>query len=317
MSILILGDLIADINMRVPQLGVVAKDIHRLSYMEVGPGGACNVAIMASRFGLPVGCLGEVGDDGFGLVVSEGLKREGVDIAQLRVTEGARTPVAVVMVDPAGEPAYLGYPGSLQVRSWPADWDALAKNAQALFADGWAEYQETPSMVLHGLELAKGAGALTVFDPGPGNPEVDSAWIKGAVALSRVLLLNREEANRLVGEQDDPGLVKELQALGTEWVVLKLGAEGLVLAYGDQYISVPGFSVEVKDATGAGDCVAGAILYGISNGLDLEKLARLANATGAAKVMKMGTGHNVPTLSEIANVLQFNGFDAAEYLMEK
>ena len=36
----ILGDLIADISMRLPQFPVQAKDIHRLSYLEVGPGKA-------------------------------------------------------------------------------------------------------------------------------------------------------------------------------------------------------------------------------------------------------------------------------------
>ena len=56
----VLGDLIADISMRLPAFPVQARDIHRLSYLEVGPGGACNVAIMAARFGLAVGCLGEI-----------------------------------------------------------------------------------------------------------------------------------------------------------------------------------------------------------------------------------------------------------------
>src|SRR3989337_1035661 len=70
-TILILGDLIADINMRLPKFPVQARDIHRLSYMEVGPGGACNIAIMAARFGLQVSAVGEVGDDGFGLLVPE------------------------------------------------------------------------------------------------------------------------------------------------------------------------------------------------------------------------------------------------------
>jgi len=317
MSVLILGDLIADLSLRVPRLGVQAKDIQRLSYLELGPGGACNVAIMASRFGLQVGCLGEVGDDATGLMVGAGLKREGIDTSQLLVSPGAHTPVAVVMVDPSGEPAYLGYPGSLHLRSWPAAWDVPVQKAEALYADGWAEYKETPSLILRGLELARAAGAFTVFDPGPGNPEVDPAWVKKAAALSRVLLLNREEARRLIGALDDQGLVKQLQDLGPEWVGLKLGAEGLLLAHGKETAAAPGFSVEVKDTTGAGDSVSGAMLYGILNELPIEKMAVLANATGAAKVQKLGTGHNLPALPNIASVLQSNGFDPAEFLPAK
>ncbi len=314
MTVQILGDLIADIGMRLSEFPVQAKDIHRLSYLEVGPGGACNVAIMAARFGLPVGCIGEVGDDGFGRLVRAGLEREGVSTAHLQVTPGARTPVAGVIVDRAGEPAYLGYAGNLHIRRWPAEWNAPVEKADALFADGWAEYKKVPAMVLHGLELARAAGVATFFDPGPGNPDVDSAWIKDAVALSEVLLLNRAEARSLVGDLEDKQLVGALQAMGPEWVVLKRGSQGLILAHGKEQIDAPAFSVEVKDTTGAGDSVTGAIIRGILNGMAIEKLATLACATGAAKVMKLGTGHNLPTLAEIAAVLKSNGMEAAKYL---
>ncbi|MCW5888138.1 MAG: hypothetical protein KIT07_08445, partial [Anaerolineales bacterium] len=144
MKLNILGDLIADIGMRLQKFPVQARDIHRLSYMEVGPGGACNVAIMAARFGVPVGALGEVGDDGFGLVVREGLRREGVDVSQFHVSAEAHTPVAGVIVDEASEPGYLGYPGSLQHRTLLPEWKAAIEHGAAFFADGWAEYPETP-----------------------------------------------------------------------------------------------------------------------------------------------------------------------------
>lgn len=314
MTVQILGDLIADISMRLPKFPVQAKDIHRLSYMEVGPGGACNVAIMAARLGLQVGCLGEVGDDGFGLVVREGLKREGVDVTNLQVTAGARTPVAGVVVDKSSEPGYLGYAGSLQIRSWPKKWDTPVQSAQALFADGWAEYAETPSVLLRGFEIARQAGALTFFDPGPGNPDVDNAWMKDMVALSEVVMLNRAEAKRLFGQQDDESLVGALQSFGARWVLLKRGAEGLLLARDKERVESAGFAVKARDATGAGDSVAGAMIYGILNQLPLERLAVLANATGAAKVKKLGTGHNMPTLQEISSVLVANGHSPEEYL---
>ena len=314
MTVQILGDLIADISMRLPKFPVQAKDIHRLSYMEVGPGGACNVAIMAARLGLQVGCLGEVGDDGFGLVVREGLKREGVDVTNLQVTAGARTPVAGVVVDKSSEPGYLGYAGSLQIRSWPKKWDTPVQSAQALFADGWAEYAETPSVLLRVFEIARQAGALTFFDPGPGNPDVDNAWMKDMVALSEVVMLNRAEAKRLFGQQDDESLVGALQSLGARWVLLKRGAEGLLLARDKERVESAGFAVKARDATGAGDSVAGAMIYGILNQLPLERLAVLANATGAAKVKKLGTGHNMPTLQEISSVLVAKGHSPEEYL---
>jgi sugar/nucleoside kinase (ribokinase family) len=127
-------------------------------------------------------------------------------------------------------------------------------------------------------------------------------------------MLNRSEARRLVGEKDDESLVDALQALGPRWVLLKRGAEGLLLARGKERVESLGLDVETRDATGAGDSVAGAMIYGVLNQLPLEKLAGLANATGAAKVTKLGTGHNMPTLKEIATVLEANGHKSADYL---
>lgn len=310
----VLGDLIADISMRLPHFPVQAKDIHRLSYLEVGPGGACNIAIMAARFGLSVGGLGEVGDDGFGLVVREGLKREGVDVSRLVVTPSAKTPVAGVVVDQAGEPAYLGHPGSLVVRDFRPEWLESVQTADALFADGWAEHEAIPAMILKGFELAGKTDVPVFFDPGPGNPDVDSAWMQDALARSTVVMLNRGEANRLTGQTDEEGMVRAILDMGVQLVVLKRGVEGLMMAQGEERYFSHGYKVQNRDATGAGDSLAGAMLYGMHRGMDLERLSVLANATGAAKVQKLGTGHNMPTMEEIAAVLSANGHAAADYL---
>ncbi|HRN50616.1 MAG TPA: carbohydrate kinase family protein [Anaerolineales bacterium] len=314
MKLNILGDLIADIGMRLQKFPVQARDIHRLSYMEVGPGGACNVAIMAARFGVPVGALGEVGDDGFGLVVREGLRREGVDVSQFHVSAEAHTPVAGVIVDEASEPGYLGYPGSLQHRTLLPAWKTAIEQGAAFFADGWAEYPESPALALAGFEAARAAGVTTFFDPGPGNPDIDNSWHLEAIAMSNVVLMNRREALRLTGLEDDEAVVQALQKIGAELILLKRGELGLLAARGDERVQAPGLDVEAKDATGAGDSVAGAMIYGVLHDLPLEKLAALGNATGAAKVQNIGTGHNMPSLQQIATVLQHNGADPAAHL---
>ncbi len=138
--------------------------------------------------------------------------------------------------------------------------------------------------------------------------------MKDAIALTDVVLLNRAEARRLAGDFDDQKLVDSFLGLGVVWVLLKRGAEGLLLGHGDEQFELAGFKVKEKDATGAGDSVAGAAIYGVLHKMPVKKLAVLANATGAAKVLKLGTGHNMPTVQEIASVLEANGYDPDEYL---
>jgi ribokinase len=314
MKTVILGDLIADINMRVPAFPVHAKDIYRLSHLDLGPGGACNAAIMAARFGLEVTALGETGDDTFGAVVRDGLAREGVDTTAMVVSAGARTPVAGVITDEAAEPAYLGYAGDLRVKTWPGAWTPMVDASVALYADGWAEYAHVPAMLLAGFEAARNARANIFFDPGPGNPEIDNAWVRDAVSIATVLLVNRAEGRRLAGEMEDSTLADTLLTLGPRWVVLKRGADGLMIANRDGHAEVAGLPVRAVDTTGAGDSVSGAMMYGIARGLPIDKLAVLCNATGAAKVQKRGTGHNLPTMDEIAAMLELGGNTAGEFL---
>ena len=132
--------------------------------------------------------------------------------------------------------------------------------------------------------------------------------------MTDVIMMNRGEAKRLIGDYEDRKLVAGLRQLGADWISLKRGAEGLLLAHGDELAESPGFKVETRDATGAGDSVAGAMLYGVLNKMPVQKLAILANATGAAKVTKIGTGHNMPTLDEIAAVLKANSHKPTDYL---
>jgi sugar/nucleoside kinase (ribokinase family) len=302
--VIILGDILADYAIRIENLALQPKDLQRVSYLALGPGGACNVAIMAAHLGLRVSALGEVGGDMFGETILEGLAAEGIDVSGVIVSPDARTPVANVLVDERGEPAYLGFPGSLQVTALPEAWRVLIGAAEALYADGWAEHEGVPGIVLEAFRAAREADVPTFFDPGPGNPKIDNAWHGEAAALATVLLATEEEARRLSGEADPVNSARVLLGRGSRLVVIKRGMAGCFLLTGDDLHVAPGLPVVALDATGAGDSLAAAIMYGYLHRFDLEALGDLGNATGAAKVLKLGTGHNMPTVDEVNEMLR-------------
>lgn len=297
--IVVLADLLVDISMKFPSFPVQAGDLHRLSYLEMGPGGAANIAIMAAHLGLPVKCLGEVGDDIFGEIIINGLQREGIDTQDISISKGVQTPVAVVLVDQEAEPAYLGSPGSQRVDTFPEEWKNHIQESQALFADGWIEHEAVGDIILEAFQEAKEANVPVFFDPGPMNPAMDNDWGYKAIELTDVILVNEEEAKRLAGVENAGEAAKKLMASGPQLVVLKRGGRGITLLTPERTHHTNAFPVEVLDKTGAGDSVTGAILYGYLKGLSLEKQGLLANAVGAAKVQKKGTGHNLPTLAEV------------------
>ena len=308
--ILILCDLIADISMRLDGFPVQAGDIQRLSYLELGPGGATNVAIMAARFSLNVGCMGELADDHIGDLVIDGLRDEGIDVLNVVVTPGASTPVAGVLVDTAGEPAYLGHPGDLRLVELPETWKVPIQSAEAVFSDGWAEHSGVPNLVLEGFHLAHSVGVPTFFDPGPGNPAIDRAWWDEAITLTTVFLATESEARNLTGIEDPLISARHLLSRGPRMVIIKRGSAGCLLLTEDEEYIAPGFPVQVNDTTGAGDSLNAAVIYGYLRGMSLQELGTLANAAGAAKVRKLGTGHNMPTVAEIREILERFEFNA-------
>jgi ribokinase len=301
--ITIMGSLIVDISIRLPRFPVTAGSMHRLSYLATGPGGVTNVAIMAARFGLPVGCLGEVGSDVYGEIVLHRLEHEGIETKHIVVTPDAETPVAVVAVDVDAEPAYLVYRGSVKIATFPHRWRQPIQTSQVLFADGWAAHPGIPPVILEGLRVARDAGVKTFFDPGPSHSDVNDAWMAECIKLTDVLLANRTEAKRLTGINNPEAAGSALLEQGPEIVVVKYGEEGCALLYGDEVHYAEGYAVDAQDTTGAGDSTAGAVIYGVLKGFPLPELAVLANLAGAAKVQKRGSGHSMPTIQEINAII--------------
>ncbi|MFS8481122.1 MAG: PfkB family carbohydrate kinase, partial [Acidimicrobiia bacterium] len=80
----------------------------------------------------------------------------------------------------------------------------------------------------------------------------------------------------------------ELLRLGAKVVVLKLGAEGALVADPVRRVRLPGHAVELVDATGAGDCFDGAFLARVAAGDDPVAAARYANAAAALSVTGRG-----------------------------
>jgi sugar/nucleoside kinase (ribokinase family) len=305
--VVVLGDLLMDYSLRLPDMQMRPEDLHQVTYLELGPGGATNVAITAARLGLRVRCLGEVGDDLFGRILRDSLLLEHIDTTFIRVTSGARTPVANVIVDESGEPAYLGYPGSLQIENLLESWRPPIQEAEALFSDGWVEQEGGPGIILEAFQVAGEAGVPVFFDSGPGNPQVDNSWHQEASALSTVFLGTDREAAKVTGQSDPLIAARALLDSGAKLVILKRGVAGCLLVNETELEIAPGYPVEALDATGAGDSFAGAVIYGYLRGLDLPSMGTLANAAGAAKVQKLGTGHNMPWPAEIRKVLSRYG----------
>lgn len=95
---------------------------------------------------------------------------------------------------------------------------------------------------------------------------------------------------------------KKLLYKGIETVVISLGSKGAIFITAEETAYVPGLKIIAHSAVGAGDSMVGALTYGISEGLELIPLIKLAVATSAGAVMTKGT--KAPSRSVVETLME-------------
>lgn len=258
---------------------------------SVGGNGA-NTSYALATLGVPVRLTGIVGRDHAGDRLVQTLQNAGVDTTQVSRSQ-LPTTSTVVLVQSSGNRTFLHRPGSSgDVAPESVGFDDLTGFSHFHLGNPFAlpRVREEAGSI---LARAKVAGLTTSLDTGW---DARGRWLEvigPCLPHTDLLFVNEEEAQILTGARDTNSSVAALRSAGATDVVVKTGAKGCLVYFGQQRLEVPGFQVEVVDTTGAGDCFAGAFLAALARDWDYGKAARFANAVGACNVQQLGAAHGV------------------------
>ena len=300
-----LGDLVVDLNITVPRLPIEAEAHQVLQGVRLEPGGAGNFLLAGARLGVKMTALGVVGQDIYGdemlsIFREAGIASDGV----IRQAEGTTT-LVFALSDAHGQHVFLGQIGEGPDAALTVDWQAAIRGADALHTFGYTlQEARLTDALLAGMAFARGLGKPVFFDPGPHAANVPFDLRRQALAQASAVLLTEDEIPILVeggqGLADAQKLLSDTLTL----VVVKRGAQGSVALTKDGgKVSHKGFPAKLLDATGAGDSFAAAFIAAWLQKRPLVEVLAIANAMGAAKVGKRGSGRQVPTLAEVRAVL--------------
>jgi sugar/nucleoside kinase (ribokinase family) len=303
-SVISLGDLAADLMVRIPRFPIEA-DAHQVTEpIHLEPGGAGNFLIAGARLGMNMLALGTIGDDFFGQAALEILRAQGVQTESVIQQAGTSTTTVVVLVDPGGSHVFLGSYGAGPEIQTPTRWREAVRGAQACFASGYTFREARIARAALGtMEEARERGLQVFFDPGPQMKDAEPDQVERALAASHVLLLTEEEIPFMTGGETGLEAARALAAARSLTLCVKQGDRGALLLSPEGESAHQGFSVPVRDTTAAGDSFDAAFIYGSLQGWSPIDRLRFANAMGAAKVQKIGSGRAVPTRAEIEAVL--------------
>lgn len=303
-DVIVIGDLIADLIMPIPQLPVRANQ-HQLSHdfwLELG--GACNFLVAAARLGLRTKALGPVGDDCYGQSVIDLLHQLGINVSDVSKEPGAKTPLTLVLVDDYGEHVFLGIRGNVFPLSPQSAWEEHLYETRALYANGYAcDGDAAGDNLLEIFRKAQRMNVFTFFDPGPLASASDPEWLGEMFANTFCLQLTLDEATTLIGSMSPQQAASHLLEQGSKLVAIKMGLEGSLIATREEQVYICAFEIPVRDTTGAGDAFDAACVYGCLAGYTLYQIGCLANAYGAAVCTVLGAGRRIPGREVVANIL--------------
>jgi sugar/nucleoside kinase (ribokinase family) len=264
MRTLCLGEALVDLICRKPVETIADAD----AFVPSFGGATANVAVVAARHGADVELAGGAGDDAWGEWLRARLERERVGLEYFQLVAGARTPVAFVTVDAAGDPSFEIYGDAIEtvVTALGERLSDAVDACGALFlASNTLVGEQERALTLAARDRALELGRPVVFDPNfrlhrwpsPMRAADESrALVRGAFLVK----CNAEEARLLTGERDPEAAAAGLIAGGARHVVVTLGAKGAILRGGRMRLDVPGSPSRPVDATGAGDALMGVLV---------------------------------------------------------
>ena len=328
MDIVTLGELILD--MFAAETGTDFQTVS--AFIPVAGGAPANVAVAASKLGARSAFIGKVGEDAFGRRLESVLKGYGVDTRAMRFDRAHRTTLNFMTIPDPNRTEMLFYrnPGADMLLA-PDELDKRLLGETSVYHFGSVSLAVEPcrSAAREGAAFAREQGALVSFDvnyrPGLWESEAQArAEILAALPRVDIVKVNEAELKLLSEVEDGPGGCARIVEKGPSLCVATLGPHGSAWAgrgKGGSSGTVPGFPVEVVEATGCGDAFMAALLVHLlslippgskNRRADLEALSRAqltealrwGNASGALTARQKGVMPALPFAADVRRLLE-------------
>ena len=288
----------------------VGPDGRRL-YLEGFGGDTSNAAIAAARHGARVAYLTAVGQDLAGDRFMALWAREGVDTSGVRRAADRPTAVYFVTHSTSGHAFAYYRKDSAAAGYAPADVPApMIATAKVLYASGISQgiSASAADAVFHAMAVAKSNGVRVAYDtnyrPRLWPAARAAAVIHAGVAQSDIALPGLDDAVVLTGLSDPDVIADFYLRLGPRLVVLKMGAQGALLATPATRLRIAPWPCKPVDATGAGDTFCGSFLARIIAGDTPECAAVYAAAAAALTCEGYGAVTPIPTAAAVRAAME-------------
>lgn len=279
-KILALGEALIDF---IPaQRDCLLKEVEQ--FTRVCGGAPANVAAVAAKLGGNSSLITQLGQDAFGDYIVDTLRDAGVDTSCICRTEQANTALAFVSLKADGNRDFSFYrkPSAdmlLNQSQLRAEWFEDA----GILHFGSVSLIDAPIQMTHrrAIAMAQERGALISFDPNIRLPlwkseDACRSRVREFLPCADIVKLSDEELEFVTGKTEIAQAAEKLFSGSCRVILYSMGKKGAMLLTPEGSWTAENPDVPVKDTTGAGDAIMGALLYCLAQqNLTRDKLAEV------------------------------------------
>jgi len=262
-------------------------------------GAPANFAFHAGQLGAAARVVSRVGHDADGARLLKTLRHEGINTDYLQDDPGHATGTVRVQLN-AGQPAYeISAPVAWDFLAWTPKLEQLAATVEAVSFGTLAQRHETSRATIQKFVQHTPKSAVRLFDINLRQKFYSREVIEFGLLNATVLKLNGEELAAIgaifewTGEP--PALIDRLlKIFPLKGIAVTLGERGCHLYYGTEQVHSTAPKIDFKDAVGAGDAFAAALVMGLLRQDRLQAIADHANEIGAYVASQWGATPRLP-----------------------
>jgi sulfofructose kinase len=276
---------------------------------EVLPGGQVATAVTAcARWGLRARYVGKIGDDDFGRLQQEEMKRAGIE-AHWVVVPKCQSQSSFILVDEASGERTVLWKRDPRLELLPAELPVgWIRGARLLHVDG------------HDCAAAAAAARLARDNQIPVTADLDNRYPGVEALLENVdyAVTSEEFPARLTNEGDlFSSLPSIASRFGCRFTAATLGADGVLAWDGSTFLYSPAFDVRPIDTTGAGDVFHAAFAFALLRDDDLSRALEFSNAAAGLSCLGLGARGGICSLPEIERFVRESSRRPSAYTQEQ
>lgn len=287
------------------------SDKTNISDPELFSGGSsANVATGLAKLGIPVSFFGLLGNDMYGKHVINDMQSDGIDIANVELSDEFNTAMVIGVVEENSERHFFIWPPKDGAHN---NYILNQKSKNSLLDCDWLHvsgislrFKPIQETMLEAMEICRENNITISFDLNLrielwGLDEDFKETVLQAISYSTYILGNFDEEFKVLFNTEEDMLYQNFDR--DQVIVCRKNDKGAIGVSNNVKVVSKAFPINPIDSVGAGDAFNSGFIYSTLTGNDLQKSLEIGNLVAAYKLLGSGARHlpNNEELIKFAN----------------